>query len=218
MAKVILGVLPGRRAHVDSAKASARNRTNSTAQMISDLTRKGKDDLARTGIMPGGVGPAIFGYDYNASLRCREVNLAEAKVVLAAYQDCDAGFSHEENLARNFDGVLTRQGHPWTRAKLIRMLHNMSYIGLDFYGKTRTVRHLGVVVRKEVVPTCEWIRIPDFTPPLIPVDLFMRVQRRLSKGFRQYGNVLIAVDLYRRVPKPPSKGFDGDTGTANHGP
>lgn len=209
-------VLPGA-GHVDFESRIVSGLSKFHSQVISDLTRKGKDDLARTGIMPGGVGPALFGYGYNAGLRCREVNLAEAKVVIAAYQDCDAGFSHEENLARNFDGVLTRQGHPWTRAKLIRMLHNTSYIGLDFYGKTRTVRHLGVVVRKEVVPTCEWIRIPDFTPPLIPVDLFMRVQRRLSKGFREYGNVLIAVDLYRRVPKPFSKGFDGDAGTANHG-
>ena len=55
---------------------------NFNTEMMSEDTRRGKEALARRGVMPGGVGSGIYGYDYSPELRRRVVNEDEAVVVL----------------------------------------------------------------------------------------------------------------------------------------
>ena len=158
-----------------AAGFSERNRA-----MVSVRTRRGKEAAALRGLMPCGVGLGICGYDYSPELRCRVVNEDEAVVVLRIFREFADGRTRYA-IARqlNADGVPSKRGGSWGYAVLTNMLGNESYVGVDYYGKTRTIRGSDGIPKKVWVPRRDWIEIRGFTPPLVPELVFYRAQERL---------------------------------------
>ena len=148
---------------------------------FNEAVRRAKERKARDGTMPCGVGPNIYGYNYNPELRLREVNEEEAAVVRRIFDEFCRGISiYWIAKGLNVDGIPSKRGGKWGIAVILNMLKNRSYTGVDYYGKTRTVWTPGEGPTKVDLPKSEWIEIRGFTPPLIDLDQFERVQQLLS--------------------------------------
>ena len=108
--------------------------------MHRERTVRGMEAVARSGRMPTGVHVHPFGYRLDLDTRRRVFDEAEAEVVVRAFGLCAEGLS-TARIAEKFsaEGVKTRTGKPWTRVEILRMLSNTCYMGVDYYGKTRSV-------------------------------------------------------------------------------
>ena len=158
---------------------------------ISNRTRAAKEVLAKRGVMPGGVGRGIYGFDYDPEMRRMVVNDVEALVLVRAFRKVDEGAT-PSRVARlfNAEGIPAKGGGKWCYRSAQRALTNEVCIGEYWYGRTRTGRGAdGRPVRVEV-PKEEWHRIPGFAPAIVPKDLFWRVQEKLGTiGPRGEGGV-----------------------------
>ena len=146
-----------------------------------ELTVRGMNAAALSGRMPTGAHAQPFGYELDSATMKRVINEVEADVVVRVFGLYAEGLSMTRIVEMlNEEGVKTKTGREWTRPGLRRMLSNTSYMGLDYYGKTRSVgRHRGGS-RRVAAPREEWIEIRGFTPALISETLFQKVQERLA--------------------------------------
>ncbi len=151
------------------------------SRTLGDRVRGTKLNMAQQGIMPGGDGPGIFGCDYAPELGRRVINLEEAPVVRRIFDEYDGGLSYY-NIAKglNADGIPTKRGGKWRAAVVRNILRNPSYVGIYCYGKTRTVWDLESGPVKADVPRSEWVEIEGFTPQLVDLEIFERVQRKMD--------------------------------------
>ena len=153
---------------------------------LGDRVRAGKVHLARQRAMPGGDGPGIFGCDYDPEFGRRAINPEEAPVVRRIFEEYDSGLSmYRIATGLNADGIPTKRGGKWGVAVVRNILRNPAYVGIDYYGKTRTVWRQNSCPVKVAVPRAEWIEIRGFTPQLVDLELFQRVQRQMD--FRLVG-------------------------------
>lgn len=151
---------------------------------LGDNVRIAKLRMAQQGAMPGGDGPGILGCNYDSKLRRRVINPEEAPVVRRIYEEYDSGLSvYRIAKGLNADGIPTKRGGKWGAAVVRNILRNPSYVGIDYYGKTRTVWCPYSSPVKVAVPRAEWIEIRGFTPQLVDLDLFERVQRKMDSRF-----------------------------------
>ena len=143
----------------------------------------GMNAVASSGRMLTGVHAQPFGYDLDPAAMKRVVNKVEADVVVRVSGLYAEGLTINRVVEMlNEEGVKTKTGRPWTRPGLHRMLSNTSYIGLDYYGKTRSVgRHRGGS-KRVAAPIEEWIEIRGLTPALIPETVFQKVQGQLGES------------------------------------
>ena len=144
---------------------------------------RGKDAAARSGRMPTGLRVQPYGYDLDPETKKRVVNAVEAEVVVRVFSLYAEGWDIYRIVKMlNGEGVRTKMGKAWSRVGLHRMLSNSSYIGVDYYGKTRSVGvHLGGG-KQVATPREEWIEIRGHTPALISETLFQTVQGRLVES------------------------------------
>ena len=150
---------------------------------LGEQVRRGKAALAQSGVMPGGTGPGTYGYDFNPEERRRVVNEVEAAIVLRVFGDFDEGKTVRSITQElNDEGVSSKQGKRWRPAMVLNLLRNESYVGVSYYGKTRTVRGPYGALTKVSTDRSDWIRITGFSPPLVPEELFWRVQAKLSRA------------------------------------
>ena len=148
---------------------------------IRERTIRGKDFAARSGRMPTGMRVQPYGYDLDPDTRQRVVNKVEATVVVRVYGLYAEGWSmHRIVRMLNAEGVRTKTGKGWSRVGLHRMLSNTSYIGVDYYGNTRSVGGHRGTSERVAAPREEWIEIRGFMPALISETLFQKVQERLA--------------------------------------
>ena len=151
------------------------------SRISGERVQSAKLEMARQGSMPGGYGPGIVGYD-NAGEGRRVINPEEARIVRRIFDEFDKGLSyHKIACGLNADGIPSKRGGNWGVAVIRNILGNLSYIGIDYYGKTRTVWSDERVPVKVDVPRDEWVEIRGLTPALIDVELFARVQRKMGK-------------------------------------
>ena len=143
-----------------------------------ERTVRGMDAVARSGRMPTGSHSQPFGYRLDTDAMKRVFDEAEAPVVVRVFDLYAAGLSMARIAEKlNAEGVKTRTGKPWTRTYIRKILTTTSYMGLDYYGKTRSVGG-GKCVAK---PKEEWIEIRGYTPALISEPLYQKVQERLAE-------------------------------------
>ena len=151
--------------------------------MIRERTVRAKDAMARGGVWPAGWKQQTYGYDIDPVSRKRVVNEEEAKVVRRIFRMYADGLSLYMIAAKlNEDGILSKTGKGWSVTVIKDVLSNESYIGVDYYGKMRSVggeRGKGKPVR---VPREQWIEVRDYSPPLVSGSLSLRVQERLGKA------------------------------------
>ena len=146
-----------------------------------ERSRRVKMALARGGrISVGALGQPI-GYKVDPVLMKRVVDEGEAEVVRRIFRLYDQGASMPK-IAKmlNDEGVPTKRGCLWSAAAIRRVLTNSSYIGVDYYGKTRTVYYERGVGKRVAVPRDEWIAIRGHSPELVSEALFDAVNERLD--------------------------------------
>lgn len=167
-----------------SAAVEAFHRAAALAfqQSAGEQVRLGQEERARWGVMPVGTGHGVPGYDLDPDTKRRVVNEDEAPIVLRVFHEFDEGHSIG-SIARglNADSVPSKRGMKWGYAVVLNMLRNESYIGVDYYGKTRTVRGPDGRVTRASVAKVDCIRITGFSPPIVPEELFWRVQQKLRE-------------------------------------
>ena len=147
---------------------------------IREHTIRGKDCAARSGRMPTGMWVQPYGYDLDPETKKRVVNEVEAEVVVRVFSLYAEGVHMHRIVNKlNAEGVRTKTGEAWSRVALHRMLCNTSYIGVDYYGKTRSVGGHRGGGKQVATPREEWIEIRGLTPALISETLFQTVQGRL---------------------------------------
>ena len=144
-------------------------------------TVRGMAAVASTGRMVTGVHAQPYGYDRDPTTGNRVINEVEAEVVVRVfglYADGLSLFRIAKLL--NAEGVKTKKGKPWSPVGLLGMLSNASYIGVDYYGKSRTVLEQRSVRKRVSVLRDERMEIRGYSPPVVPEDLFDVVNERLG--------------------------------------
>ena len=159
-------------------------------EFITERTMRGKVSTAKSGRMPVGTGKGLYGYHYDRVAKKRTVIDTEAAVVKKIFQQASAGVSlYQIALGLNADGITTKTGSKWHPLTIKRMVTNQAYTGVDYYGKTRSRKKRGGGRVTEHVPQEEWVRVTDFTPPIIEETTFGLVQTRLNApSTRKAGN------------------------------
>lgn len=165
-----------------AVEAIHRAATLAFQQSAGKRVRRGQEERARWGVMPVGTGHGVLGYDLDPDTRRRVLNEDEAAIVLRVFNEFDEGHPIG-SIARglNEDEVPSKRGMKWGYAVVRSILQNSSYIGVDYYGKTRTVRGPDGRVTKIAVANVDCIRITGFSPPIVPEELFWRVQAKLQE-------------------------------------
>jgi DNA invertase Pin-like site-specific DNA recombinase len=87
----------------------------------------------------------------------------------------------------NHRGVISPGGRPWSASSVHRILTNRTYAGAAIYNRTsaklKTPRHRN--------PRSEWVVAPAAYQPVIPPEVFERVQDRLSERRRHLSEAQI---------------------------
>lgn len=146
-------------------------------QNIRERTMMGRESLARAGKFVTGNPP--YGYKYDPSIKQLRHDEAEYPQVVGIFDWVAQGKSIG-SLVTDFNllGILTRQGKPWSRQQIAKMLNNSIYAGRAYWGKRE--RRNGLVVAKKSVK--ERILIP--VTPIVTEEIFERVQRQLNNNRR----------------------------------
>ena len=157
-------------------------------EFITERTMRGKVSTAKSGRMPVGTGKGLYGYNYDPVAKKRTVIETEAAVVKKIFQRASAGVSlYQIALGLNADGIPTKTGSRWHPLTVKRMVTNQAYIGVDYYGKTRSRKKRGGGRVTERLAQEQWVRVEDFTPPIIEETTFGLVQTRLSAPSQRKG-------------------------------
>ena len=156
--------------------AAQRERT-----MIAERSRLGKQAVAKSGRLPNGLGPGMFGYDYHPESKTATVNEGESRVVQLVYRWASEGVNVNQIAVRLNDmQIPTKRGKRWSRAAIIKVLTNTSYFGLMEYGKYRHRKVGPGKIERTERPAEEVIPIWDFTPAIISKELYDRVQEQMK--------------------------------------
>ena len=147
-----------------------------------ERTVRGKLEIARSqGRLPNGVGRGIYGYDYDPVTKTRSINKLEANTIVRIFQWFSDGRSRNyiaTNLNR--EGIPSKNGCKWHPLTVGRMLTNESYIGVDYYNRTRTKMHKGGRRTVTERPREEWVELIDFSPPIVSEEIFQLVRQRMD--------------------------------------
>ena len=155
--------------------------------MFRERSIRGKNAVARSGRVPTGARNQPYGYDLDPETRERLVNEAEARVLKRIFQQYNEGWSmYRIAKTLNEEGVPSKTGTSWSVVTIRGVLTNTSCVGIDYYGKTRSVGGDRGKGRQVAAPKEEWIEIRGYTPPLISEALFRQVNERLEEAQERY--------------------------------
>ena len=133
-----------------------------------ERTMRGKEKTARNGRMPTTGGVGMYGYDYDPALKQRIIKEAEAWVVRMMFQWGLEGISTNRIACMlNEKKIPSKTGKLWSQSCVKRILQNLAYTGVQYYGRFRHRTVKGG--RREVTkkPDSEAILVEGFTPQLI---------------------------------------------------
>ena len=90
--------------------------------------------------MPVGAPDGIYGYDYDRVEKKRVVNEKECEVVKRIFSLFVDGWSmYRISKLLNEEGIPSKTGKRWQGGTIRDTLANRSYIGFDYFGKTKEV-------------------------------------------------------------------------------
>jgi len=157
----------------------------SRLEYVKDVERS-KKHLARKGYSTGG--PPPFGLrrleiQDNGCKRVKwEPDPETAPVAKRIFEMYAEGMGFKKITAfLNEKGITTIRGLPWRSSSFSRMLRNEIYIGNVVYNKEekRNGRYHGSFDTKDPE---EWVRFDGAVDPIVPMEIFNRVQIRLSES------------------------------------
>jgi len=146
------------------------------AERRRDATGRGKQAMLKNGKLPQGTGIGIYGYQWIKEYKKRIPLEREAKIVKHMFEMVAKGDSCFK-IARvlNEEGVPTKSGKKWEARTVSRIVRNLAYIGITYFGRTSGKNH-------EKKPQESWYVLPDVTPAIISKELFERTQAALAKS------------------------------------
>ena len=165
----------------------AGNSAGLSSAQLGARTRRGKASLARSGVMPSGVGFGPYGHDYDSELRCLVPNAVEAENVLRAMLAVVNEGATPRGLVRQFndEGIPAKLGGKWTFRSMVSMLTNPVAKGEFYWGKTARDRGPdGLSEKRVAVAGEEWVLILGCAQAIVPADLFDLVQDILAERRR----------------------------------
>ena len=148
---------------------------------------------ARSGILPVGINPGLFGYDYDKVRKVRTVNETEAGAVRLLFQwACEGVPTYRIAERLNARGIRTKRGCCWTQLAVRRILMNCAFTGVQCYGKDG---YRGTAGKKRAAilrPDSEVIRVVGFSPPIISQELYDTIPGA-PRGEADRGNEIASV-------------------------
>lgn len=143
-------------------------------------SRAGVAVRAKEGVFLGGIPP--LGYDIVNGRYV--VNEEEARAVRTIFRMYGAGESYKAILAALQD-VRGKRGHPLGKNSLHSILENERYIGTYFWNKKQYK-----ILRKWAGgrPNPDAVRLEGVIPPLVDMETWQRVQKRLHDSRRNAAN------------------------------
>ena len=155
-------------------------------EKIVERTVRGKKERARNGRLPQATGKGCYGYTYVPETGRRDLNPAQAPIVVRIFEEFVRGKGVSRITAElNADGIPTFTGKRWYPITVHRVLRNETYTGRTVFGKTgtRMVRRPGRKRRVREVyarPENEHIEIEGASPLIVSSELFERARARLD--------------------------------------
>lgn len=150
--------------------------------LIAERTTRGKVATARQGRMPTGTGKGLYGYVYQKDTKRRIVSEFEAEVVRRIFTWALEGDSFYKISSKlNASDIPTKGGNKWHPLTVKRILKNEAYIGVDYYGRTKTKKLSGRRRILEELPKDQWIKIEGFSPAILDEKIFNLVQQQLDR-------------------------------------
>jgi site-specific DNA recombinase len=109
------------------------------AEKIKERTMRGKRERIRNGKLPTGRG-ILYGYDYDRELGINLANKDLDTVKMIGQWVIQEGISLNEACRRLMERHIPapKGGHRWSRGTVGRIMHNPTYAGKSYAGKTRT--------------------------------------------------------------------------------
>ena len=149
---------------------------------ITERTVRGKLEKAQEEQrLPNGCGRGIYGYDYNPVTKTRSINRLEANIVEKIFLQFTEGKSfHYIAKELNRKGIPSKSGRKWHPLTVRRIVMNESYIGTDYYNRTRTRMLKGGGKYVDLRPREKWVVITGFSPPIVSKQLFQVAQERMA--------------------------------------
>ena len=169
-------------------------------EKIVERTTRGKAERARSGRLPQGTGAGCYGYTYNPDTGRRDMNPAQARIVLRVFLEFVAGKAvNRITTELNADGIPTLTGKKWYPVTVHRIIRNETYTGRTVYRRTKVemIRRPGGRGRKRRVverDPSEQIVIEGASPSIVSPELYARAQARLD-------------DPERRAERAPSHAY-----------
>ncbi len=146
------------------------------AEQIKERTKRGKRTKAANGFLPQGTGIGLYGYRWDKVAKKRVPLEAEVKVVQRIFSMIAEGCTRfEVAKVLNADNIPTKSGSKWHPLTIERMVTNLAYTGMTYFGKT--TREGNKLIN---IPRDKWVALPDVTPAIITQELFTRAQRVLK--------------------------------------
>ncbi|MCL6599702.1 MAG: recombinase family protein [Alicyclobacillus macrosporangiidus] len=154
------------------------------SKRISSRVSSGKKSMARRGHW---VGEAPIGYRLNPDTRRLEIDPVHAATVIDIFRLFTEEGYGALRIAQwlNERGRWTKNGRPWSRVTVRRVLQNPAYTGDTVYGRTRNAlrrifddRGYTKIRSKHRVPEADWVVVRGTHPALIERAVFHRAQAR----------------------------------------
>lgn len=151
-------------------------------EKIAERTMRGKAERAGAGKLPQSTGKGLYGYTYNRDTGQGDVEATQAAVVRRIYEHYAAtgSFSAVANELNDAGGPAFSGGR-WHPLTIRNVLPNESYTGRTVYRRTQRVKTRSVRTQKRTTrvverPESDWIEVQGATPPIVPLDLWQRVE------------------------------------------
>ena len=150
---------------------------------IRERTVRARDAMARNGVWPGGWKNPPYGYVGDSVNRKRVVVEEEAKVVRWIFRKYADGWSFYRIAVKlNDDGIPSKTGGKWSPVTIKGVLQNSTYIGVDYYGKKRSVGGDRGKAKQVRVPKEQWIELRGYSPRIVSDSVWLRVQERFGEA------------------------------------
>lgn len=155
-------------------------------EKIRERTVRGKQARAAEGKLPQGTGRGAYGYRYDTETGRRRIAEFEAGVVRRIFKLVSEGQSiHRISVVLNEEGIPSQSGSKWYALTVRRLVMNPMYMGVTYYGRTRSVSLGGRKRRIEPKDRSEWVEIEDATPAIVSREEFQEAQFRLENTPRR---------------------------------
>jgi len=169
-------------------------------QAIVERTTRGKRSWAGRGVMPVGTGRGLYGYCYDKATKKRVVVDVEAAVVRSVFSKCLEGESlWSITCWLNENDVPSKSGAKWHPLTVKRLLTNLGYCGLTFYGKERSRQLPGGKRERSFQDKDSWVLVEGFTPAIVSQGVFDATQARLAEPSLRPGRAAQPYLLRRHV-------------------